>query len=239
MALELGNLNSDLVMKHPDYVCRVTAAEGDIGRGHLSRFQELETTTPVILTTSQLLTTGVDAPTVTNIVIARVVGSMTEFKQIIGRGTRMRDDYGKWFFNILDYTGSAIQQFADPDFDGEPIPTGKHISTSKGSGEGEGQEKYHADGGYVTIDTEMVYEMDADGHQLKIVKLTDYTSENVRTLYPDREALRKDWSDPELRSEIIEAFEEKGISLEELAKVMKRSDADPFDLLCHLAFSAP
>ncbi len=76
--------------------------------------------TPAILTTSQLLTTGVDAPTCKNVVLARVVGSMSEFKQIIGRGTRVRDDYGKLWFNILDYTGSATRIFADPAFDGDP-----------------------------------------------------------------------------------------------------------------------
>ena len=89
--------------------------------GHLSRFQDVETKTPAILTTSQLLTTGVDAPTCKNIVLARVVGSMSEFKQIIGRGTRLRDDYGKLWFNIVDYTGSATRMFADPSFDGDPI----------------------------------------------------------------------------------------------------------------------
>ena len=120
MRQALNNLNSGLVKKYPDYVCRVTADEGDIGRGHLSRFQDVESQSPVILTTSQLLTTGVDAPTCKNIVLARVVGSMTEFKQIIGRGTRVRDDYGKLWFNILDYTGSATRLFADPDFDGDP-----------------------------------------------------------------------------------------------------------------------
>ena len=99
----------------------MTADEGDIGIGHLGRFQELETMTPAILTTSKLLSTGVDAPTCKNIVLARVVGSMTEFKQIIGRGTRVRDDYGKFFFSILDYTGSATLMFADPAFDGDPI----------------------------------------------------------------------------------------------------------------------
>ena len=121
MRRELNNLNSDLVAKNSDYVCRVTSDEGQIGIGHLSRFQELETITPVILTTSKLLSTGVDAPTCKNIVLARVIGSMTEFKQIIGRGTRVRDDYGKLFFSILDYTGSATLLFADPDFDGDPI----------------------------------------------------------------------------------------------------------------------
>src|SRR5262249_24967446 len=121
MRRALNNLNSDLVQQFPDYVCRVTADEGDIGRGHLGRFQDTETDSPVILTTSQLLTTGVDAPTCKNVVLARVVSSMTEFKQIIGRGTRVRDDYGKLFFNIIDYTGSATQLFADPDFDGDPV----------------------------------------------------------------------------------------------------------------------
>jgi len=91
------------------------------GLGHLSRFQDLETTTPVILTTSQLLTTGIDAPACKNVVLARVVNSMAEFKQIIGCGTRVRDDYGKYSFNLLDYTGSAARQFADPAFDREPV----------------------------------------------------------------------------------------------------------------------
>jgi type I restriction enzyme R subunit len=114
MRRALANLNSDLVKDAPDYVARVTAEKGDIGRGYLSRFQELETTTPVILTTSQLLTTGVDAPTCKNVVLARVVNSMTEFKQIIGRGTRIREDYGKLFFNIIDYTGSATTPAQQP-----------------------------------------------------------------------------------------------------------------------------
>ena len=119
-ASALVNLSADLVAQHPDYVCRVTADEGDIGKGKLSAFQDVERAVPVILTTSQLLTTGVDAPTCKNVVLARVVGSMSEFKQIIGRGTRLREDYGKLYFNILDYTGTATAKFADPDFDGEP-----------------------------------------------------------------------------------------------------------------------
>jgi type I site-specific restriction endonuclease len=93
--------------------------EGDIGRGHLSNFQEPERSTP-ILTTPQMLTTGVDAPTCKNVVLVRVVNAMPEFKQIIGRGTRMREDYEKTWFNITDYTGSATARFANPDFDGYP-----------------------------------------------------------------------------------------------------------------------
>ena len=121
MRRALNNCNADLAKQYPDYVARVVSDEGDIGRAHLGRFMELETKTPVILTTSQMLTTGVDAPTCKNVVLVRTINSMTEFKQIIGRGTRVRDDYGKLFFNIIDYTGSATRLFADPDFDGDPV----------------------------------------------------------------------------------------------------------------------
>jgi type I restriction enzyme R subunit len=119
----LTNENADLVQEYPDYICRVTSDEGDIGGGHLGRFQDVESRSPVILTTSQMLTTGVDAPTCKNVVLVRVISSMSEFKQIIGRGTRVRDDYGKLYFSILDYTGSATRMFADPEFDGEPVVT--------------------------------------------------------------------------------------------------------------------
>ena len=120
MRQELINLNSDLVRQYPDYVCRVTADEGNIGLTHLGHFQDVDKATPVILTTSQLLTTGVDAEMVKNVVLARVVGSRSEFKQIIGRGTRLNVDYGKEYFNIIDFTGTATQHFADSDFDGDP-----------------------------------------------------------------------------------------------------------------------
>src|SRR5262249_29370986 len=124
MRRALNNLNLDLVQQlkrsGEEYAARVTSDEKEIGRGFLGKFQDPEERAPVILTTSQLLTTGVDAPTCQNVVLVRVIGSMTEFKQIIGRGTRVRDDKNKLFFNILDYTGTATQMFADPDFDGEP-----------------------------------------------------------------------------------------------------------------------
>lgn len=120
MRQELLNLNNDLLKQYPDYVCRVTADEGAIGLTHLSHFQDVDKPTPVILTTSQLLTTGVDAEMVKNVVLARVVGSRAEFKQIVGRGTRLKVDYGKEYFNIIDFTGTATRHFADPDFDGDP-----------------------------------------------------------------------------------------------------------------------
>jgi type I restriction enzyme R subunit len=271
MRRALTNLNSDLVRQHPDYVCRVTADEGDVGRGHLSRFQELETRTPVILTTSQLLTTGVDAPTCQNVVLARVVGSTTDFKQIIGRGTRVRDDYGKLFFNILDYTGSATRLFADPEFDGYPaLATEEAVDENGVTIEGTekveqpeeiiedetapdrssgrdsisddsegGRKKFYVDRGYVEIAAHLVYELDADGKQLRVVRYTDYTAEKVRTLYPSASELRERWAAPEQRAEIIARLEERGIGFDELAAASGQPDADPFDLLCHVAFNAP
>lgn len=264
----LTNLNSDLVADHPDYVCRVTADEGTTGRAHLDKFKEVDSDSPVILTTSQMLTTGINAPTCKNIVIARVINSMTDFKQIIGRGTRVRDDYGKFYFNIIDYTGSATRLFADPDFDGEPaliteeeindegevvksdypIEEPEHREFKEGSEEtgtnladdSEGKRrKYYYDGGQVEIASEIVYELDGDGKQIRVVKYTDYTADSVRTLFPSVIELRKKWADPSSRSEIIERLEERGIDFESLAEVTKQPNADPFDLLCYVAFNSP
>ena len=267
MRRALNNLNADLVRNHSDYVCRVTADEGATGRGHLSHFQDVERTTPVILTTSQMLTTGVDAPTVKNVVLLRVINSMTEFKQIIGRGTRMREDCGKTFFNILDYTGSATRLFADPDFDGDPIelievdidggaeePIPPEPPEDPGSSDppeppiptplppdpppGE-RRKFYFDGGNVEIAAHLVYELDPDGKQLRVVQYADYTAEKVRLLYADDADLRGQWADPDQRKEIIKRLAERGIDFDELAKTAQQPDADPLDLLCHLAFNAP
>ena len=265
----LNNLNLDVVREHPDYVCRVVSDEGDIGRGHLSHFQELETTVPAVVTTSQLLTTGIDVPTCKNVVIARVVNSMTEFKQIIGRGTRVRDDYGKLYFNILDYTGSATRLFADPEFDGEPALITEQEIDERGqviegteevvegeealeeeelevaqvasvSDDSEGERrKYYVDEGWVEIAAHLVYELNTDGKQLRVVKFTDYTAEKVRGMYTSAAELRSKWSDAEERAAIIESLEERGITFDELAATTGQPDADPFDLLCHVAFNAP
>jgi type I restriction enzyme R subunit len=267
MRRALNNCNPDLAKQYPDYVARVVSDEGDIGRSHLSRFMELETTTPTILTTSQMLTTGVDVPTCKNVVIVRAVNSMTEFKQIIGRGTRVRDDYGKLFFNILDYTGSATRLFADPDFDGDPVQVTEEQMDASGETVGtpnvvEQQEpaelneqplgsglsfdedeiprrKFYVDAGVVEIAAHLVYELDADGRRLQVKKFTEYTGESVRKMYPSAAELRARWSNADERAVIIDALEAKGISFEELTEASKQPDADPFDLLCHVAYSAP
>ncbi len=261
-ARRLVNLEQRSRRPIPDYVCRVTADEGDIGRGHLSRFQDVDTKVPTILTTSQLLTTGVDAPTCKNIVLARVVGSMTEFKQIIGRGTRVRDDYGKLWFNIIDYTGSATRLFADPDFDGDPARITEEELTENGetkiitetgteeAPEGEPapeiieppteeRRKFYFDGGQVEIAAHLVYELDPNGKQLRVIRYTDYAAETVRTLCPTTPNYAAQWADPVQRSEIIQRLAERGIGFDELAEAAKQPEADPFDLLCHLAFNAP
>jgi len=266
MRRALNNFNSDITSQCPDYVCRVTADEGNIGRGHLGRFQELEIESPVILTTSQLLTTGVDAPTCKNIVLAKIIRSMTEFKQVIGRGTRVRDDYGKLFFSILDYTGSATHLFADPDFDGDPaISTEEHVDdegnvteepvvvdpeevieeetlpqdTIVPEDEDHERRKFYFDGGQVEIVAHLVYELDPDGRQLRVVRYTEYAGEKIRTLYPSSAELLKKWSDPRQRAEIISMLEERGVDTDELREAAGQPDADPFDLLCHIAFNAP
>ncbi len=270
MRKALSNCNSDLVQQYPDYTVRIVSDEGDIGRGYLSRFMELETATPTVVTTSQMLTTGVNVQTCKNVVLARTINSMTDFKQIIGRGTRVRDDYGKMFFNILDYTGSATRLFADPDFDGDPALVTESEMNESGETIGEPQvveeqeatpeekeedavttlrpddeesekqrRKFYVDGGTVEIAAHLVYDLDADGKRLQVKKFTEYTGDNVRTMYPSAAELRAKWSNAEERAAIIQALSERGITFEELAEAAKQPDADPFDLLCHVAYSAP
>jgi len=275
MRQELLNLNSDLVQQYPDYVCRVTSDEGEIGLNHLANFQDLDKPTPTILTTSQMLTTGVDAATVKNVVLARVVGSQSEFKQIIGRGTRLRIDYGKEFFNIIDYTGTATQHFADPDFDGFPVRVEEAAVNDEGeviarevnemeqpdydpitdvdaqvefdgqAGEFEGNDepcvprKYYVDGGEVEVIGHLVYDLDSDGKKLQVVRYTEYSARAVRSLFPSREELAMRWGRPDTRVEVLHALAERHISFDELAAATNQADADPLDLLCHLAWNAP
>ncbi len=237
----LYDLNTDLTQRHPDYIVRITSAEGDVGVMHLDHFMDPENPMPVIATTSKLLTTGVDVPTCKNIVLARVINSMTEFKQIIGRGTRVDTDHEKFFFTILDFTGSAMARFADPEFDGEPLPdngSGKGRS-SKSGGSGIPRPKYYVDGVPVEIVASMVYELDPNGRRLNVTRYVDYAGDQVRTLYTDYDTLRAAWAKPTLRAEVIEKLENRGIDLDQLRKVAQQPDADPFDLLCHLAFQTP
>ncbi len=203
----------------------------------------------------------------------------SSIKQIIGRGTRVRDDYGKLWFNILDYTGTATHNFADPDFDGDPAfavqeeideqghvsrietltaedaaytvqdpaydnalhedPAPYNISFLPPDTEPQTPKKYYFDGGHVEIVAELVHELDADGKQLRVVKLTDYTAEKVRIICANQDDLRARWADAVQRADIIGQLAERGIDFTTVAAQTGQPDADPFDLLCHLAFNAP
>jgi len=272
MVKELRNLNSDITKNNPDYITRITSDAGDVGKGHLYKFKDVLDETHIIAVTSKLLTTGVDVPTCKNIVLARVIRSMTDFKQIIGRGTRVREERGKIAFNILDYTNSTVL-FEDKEFDGEPALINESEINDEGQvleeneqelepGEPEEEEaleeeddksgfrglpeddddapprKYYVDGGTEEVVEEKVYEPDEE-NQLRLSKLIDHTREQVRTLYRSTLEVQQRWADPEQRSQIIELLEERGIDFEDLKDVTNQPDADPFDLVCHIAFDAP
>ena len=264
MRAALHKANEDLTKQYPHYVARVTAIEGKIGRGHLDDFVDPEKDVPVILTTSKLLSTGIDAPTCRNIVLFKPIGSMVEFKQIIGRGTRLYPDKDKLWFTILDYAG-ATRLFADPDFDGEPeriseetiYPTsegevplpeaeeslvyvdGDVIDVTASTPEEESPRKLYVDGIEVRISAEVVYELDSSGKKQRIIKYTDYTAEQVRRLYPTPAELRTEWMDVEHRTAVIQALEERGIDFSTLVEATGQADADPFDLLVYVAWNAP
>jgi type I restriction enzyme R subunit len=190
-------------------------------------------------------------------------------QQIIGRGTRLRDDYGKLYFNILDYTQST-RLFADPEFDGDPsivieseiddegaqagdetiVDPGSPLDADIDEGPGDGldlggdianpdRRKFYVDGGHVEIAAHLVYELDIDGNQLRVVQYSDYTAEKVRSHVQNAAELHDRWLDPAARSEIIAALHDRGVDFEHLAEVAGQPDADPFDLLCHVAFDAP
>lgn len=260
----LVNANADLATQNRKYVMRITGDNAE-GKAELDNFIHPEQRYPVIATTSKLMTTGVDCKTCKVIVLDQTIRSMTEFKQIIGRGTRVRDDYGKLFFSILDYTGSATRMFADPDFDGDPTieteqtidetgePTSDEtvVTPEEEPDGGEGptdlppdfddgpRRKFYVDGGQVEVAAHLVYELDPDGNQLRVVQFTDYTADKVRMLYRNAAELRGQWADPDKRREIIDRLEERGIDFDHLAETADQPDADPLDLLCHLAFNAP
>ena len=244
----LSNLNTEHVQKYPDYVSRITSDEGDFGRERLSRFQDIEDDSVIIVTTSKLLTTGVDAPTVKNIVIVRGVGSMVEFKQMIGRGTRVCEEYDKFTFNIIDYTGTSFKHFTDPDFDGEPIDEDEDViepGDGKGGSRGTGTtvhpsvgRKFYVDDGTVTIAEEGVHILNPDGSQQHKTYI-EYAGGQIYSLYKSESELREKWTKQQSRSEIIAELKEIGIEAEQLAKELKFPDADTFDLFGHVAFGAP
>ena len=264
---EMSNLNADLVRQYPNYAVRIVSEEGDIGKGHLGKFMDIDEIIPVIVTTSRLLSTGVDVPTCKNIVLFREVNSMTEFKQIIGRGTRVRDDKQKLFFTIIDYTGSATRKFADPDFDGEPpLITQEEIDSNgetipdsyeefpnppayteddfedfngninDGGINPGAQRKYYVTDGEMGIAFETIQIIDPMTGRLITVQLSQYAKDKILTMFPNASDFKSHWNNLEERQQIIEQLENQGISIEQLMEITKNKEADPFDLLCFVAY---
>lgn len=257
---EFSNLNRDLMRKYSNYCVRITANDGDYGKGHLSDFMDIEKNTPVVVVTSRLLSTGVDVPTCRNVVLFRQIETMTEFKQIVGRGTRVREDKEKLFFTILDYTGTATRKFVDPDFDGEPPLITDEEMDAEGNtvaivvnepapeededlhppipnnGPSNGREKYRVEEGQVKIAAEILHVLDEQGRLRTVEYRREAVHQELVSMFPSIDELRSNWSQEEQRQKIEEALEQHGITLYELIALTNMPEADPFDLLCYVAY---
>ena len=253
----------DAINKHkkitdPNYCVRVTSDEGKEGRDLLERFQDNDKDIPVILTSSQMLTTGVDARNVRNIVLVREVNSMVEFKQIVGRGTRLFE--GKDFFTIIDFSQEASEKFYDPEWDGLPEEeeTG---NTGGNTGGGGGNTSGNTGGEPPIVDPpprpgKIVIEL-SNGRKLKVIDVeTRYIDENglplttkqflekligfIPDLYESEEKLRKLWSKPETRDELLQKLADSGIDeeqLESLKILFDAKESDIFDILMHISYT--
>jgi type I restriction enzyme R subunit len=260
MRQALVNANADLAAANNKYVMRITG-DNDEGKAQLDNFIDPESTYPVIATTSQLMSTGVDAQTCHLIVLDKRINSMTEFKQIIGRGTRINEDYNKLFFTIMDFR-QATALFADPNFDGDPVqiyepgpdepivppeeePIEDEIGEAPPPGYGAPLDpdavtppgRYYVDNVPVTVATERVQYLDADGN-LITESLRDYTRKTVRKAYRSLVGFLGAWKDADRKQVIVEELATQGVFLEELAEQVGR-DYDAFDLVCHVAFDQP
>jgi len=243
----LVNLNAELCKKDPRYVMRITGDEM-AGKKQLDNFIDPNEPFPCIATTSEMLSTGVDCKTCGLIVIDKEIGSMTEFKQIIGRGTRLRPDKDKWHFEILDFR-NATKLFKDPEFDGEPEPP-----TGGGKGTGNGgtttpptippiivdppfePKKYYVAGKDIKIETEIVSYLGADG-ELCTESLTSFTRKNIRGRYATLDDFIKKWSEVERKKTIVNELKEYDVLIDAIrASNPKLAQADIFDIICHVAF---
>jgi type I restriction enzyme R subunit len=267
MRQALVNLNPGRVKENRKYIMRITGDEAE-GKAELDNFINPESRYPVIATTSKLMTTGVDAQTCKLVVLDQRIASMTEFKQIIGRGTRINEEHGKFWFSIMDFK-KATELFADPDFDGPPeqvyepkndeppVPPDDDAPEDKTGGtgspgdpepplppddEGEKRIKYVL-GGEVTVYVvaERVQYYGPDG-KLITESLKDYTRQAVRKEYASLDDFLRRWSSAERKKVVIEELEAQGVILDALAEEVAKKDGrefDPFDLVCHVAFDRP
>lgn len=253
MRQALVNENADLVAENSKYVMRITGDNAE-GKAQLDYFIAEDSPYPVIVTTSKLMTTGVDCKTCKLIVLDNNINSMTEFKQIIGRGTRLKPDYGKEYFTIMDFR-NACRLFADPEFDGDPIvviddggdnpeaPNDNPPVTDDppygGNGGGdepsEPHHKFRVRGVEVTILNERVQYYDKDG-KLITESVTDYSKKNILGEYATLDSFLRAWNSEEKKQAIIDELQERGVLLEALREASGNKDIDDFDLICHIAY---
>ena len=248
MRQALVNLNSDMVKENPDYVVRITGSD-DYGKKKLDYFISVSAPYPVIATTSKLLSTGADCKMTKLIVLDEMIGSMTEFKQIIGRGTRLREKEGKTHFVVMDFR-NVSRLFADPDWDG-PImidsgfTPGGHTPSPNGDGSVDPpippnppavKPVVGRDGCKVEIIHKTVSVYDVNGKLLRKESIVDYTKENIRGEYASLDNFIRQWSKEEKKKKIREMLLERGIDLELMKADQNMVDVDDFDFICHVAF---
>lgn len=245
MRRALANENADMCAIDDRYVMRITAND-ELGVKQLDNFRNVESSYPVLVTTSKLLSTGVDIQTIKYIVLDSNIRSMTEFKQIIGRGTRVREDLGKLYFTIFDFR-DVTRLFHDPDFDG-PIEQQENYEPKKtGSNpekppkitppETEHKQKYVLGGTKVNVSQKHVQYLDQNGN-LITESLIDYTKRNVRNRYATLNEFLSDWNAADRKQVIVEELEKRGVFFDELCDEIGK-DLDPFDLILHIVFDQP
>ena len=246
MRVALVNQNSDMVQKNPDYVVRITGSD-TYGKSKLDYFISVREKYPVIATTSKLLSTGSDCKMTKLIVLDEMIGSMTEFKQIIGRGTRLREKEGKTHFVVMDFR-NVSRLFADPDWDG-PIEMDEDFNPKSGSGKNtkppvgpnpvdpkQPKPIVNRDGCQVKIVYKTVSVYDANGKLLRQESIIDYTKENILGAYASLDNFIRKWSAEEKKEKFKGLLRAQGIDLETLKEDQGMSDVDDFDFICHVAF---
>ena len=247
MRIALINLNSDLVKENPDYCVRITGSD-DYGKGKLDYFISVSSKFPVIATTSKLLSTGVDTKMVKLIALDQMINSMTEFKQIIGRGTRLREKEGKTSFVVMDFR-RVTSLFYDPEWDGPiDIHQGFNPKDHQSSESKEGEEPYDPgnsdriipvidkDGFKVKIINRTVSIYDTNSKLLRRENIIDYTKENIRGEYADLNAFIKSWRQDPKKDTVRNILADHGIDIESLKKEKNMEDVDDFDFICHIAY---
>lgn len=249
MRAALVNENSEMCIKYPDYVVRITGSD-DYGQSKLDYFISVASKTPVIATTSKLLSTGVDCKMVKLIALDQRINSMTEFKQIVGRGTRIREKEGKTHFTIMDFR-NITRLFADPDWDGplevdkgyvKDTPRPERQPKDKPDGDGYAPQAHEErpivdrDGCQVRIINKVVSVYDTDGKLLRTESITDYTKKNINDTYATLSDFVRRWNEAEHKSQIAELLRENGIDLQALKHDQGMDDVDDFDFICHIAY---